>query len=239
MNLLRPGDAHAKIPGDNKEMVAARRHFFDGGYYAPLRDRLVTLSLDAIGEGASLAVDVGCGEGYYTAALADALAEQGCRVAGFDASKFAVRAAAKRYGQASFAAALCGAMPFADRSADLITNVFAPLEIHELARIAKRGAAFIYAVPTPRHLFELKEVLYEKPYLNKRADTAYEGFDFIRREECSTVITLRSSEDIANLFAMTPYYWRTPREAAERLYALDRLTVEIGFDFLIYRRQEG
>ncbi|MBQ4574538.1 MAG: methyltransferase domain-containing protein [Clostridia bacterium] len=238
VNLLRPGEARAKIPGDNKKMVAARRSFFEGGYYEVLRDRLIKLAAAELPEGAQLTVDVGCGEGYYTGALADALAQKGCRTVGFDASKFAVKAAAKRYKNVSFAAALCGAMPFAEASADLITNVFAPLDLNELMRIAKDGAPFIYAVPTPRHLFELKEVLYEKPYLNKRENSEYDGFDFIRREECSTVIRLRSGEDISNLFAMTPYYWRTPREAAERLYKLNELTVEIGFDFLIYRRRE-
>lgn len=237
INLLRSGHTHAKIPGDNSAMVTARRRFLEGGYYAKQRDQLISLALEHLPEGAQLAADVGCGEGYYTGALAEALAAKGCRTAGFDASKYAVKAAAKRYKNAAFATALCGAMPFADQSVDLITNIFAPLDTGELARIAKANAPFLYAVPTPRHLFELKEILYEKPYLNKRTDITYEGFDFIDRTECSATIRLSSREDIAALFAMTPYYWRTPREVAQRLYEQDELTVEIGFDFLVYRRR--
>ena len=41
---------------------------------------------------------------------------------------------------------------------------------------------------------------------------------------------------ILDLFAMTPYYWKTPRSGAERLASLDTLTAELHFDFLVYRR---
>jgi hypothetical protein len=35
---------------------------------------------------------------------------------------------------------------------------------------------------------------------------------------------------------MTPYYWRTPRAAAQRLASLDRLETEIAFDFMVYEK---
>ncbi len=38
------------------------------------------------------------------------------------------------------------------------------------------------------------------------------------------------------LFAMTPYYYNTPPAGAARLAALESLTTEIGFRFLVYRR---
>lgn len=42
---------------------------------------------------------------------------------------------------------------------------------------------------------------------------------------------------IQDLFAMTPYYWKTPKEGAERLAKLEVLQTEIEFRFVIYRKQ--
>ena len=43
-------------------------------------------------------------------------------------------------------------------------------------------------------------------------------------------------DQIRNLFAMTPYFWKTPHVGALRLAAKQSLTTEIGFRFLAYRR---
>ena len=40
VNLLLANRMHAKLPGDNREMVAARSRFLEGGYYAPLQNAL-------------------------------------------------------------------------------------------------------------------------------------------------------------------------------------------------------
>ena len=42
-----------------------------------------------------------------------------------------------------------------------------------------------------------------------------------------------------NLFAMTPYYYNTPTEGAQRLAQCPELTTEIGFRFLLYRRAQS
>ena len=38
---------------------------------------------------------------------------------------------------------------------------------------------------------------------------------------------------------MTPYYWKTPPEGARRLSEAKSLRTEIGFDFLLYQREEA
>lgn len=53
-----------------------------------------------------------------------------------------------------------------------------------------------------------------------------------------THATLTGSGLIADLFAMTPYYWKTPVEGSRRLQQATRLETELGFDLLLYRRQE-
>ena len=42
---------------------------------------------------------------------------------------------------------------------------------------------------------------------------------------------------IRNLFAMTPYYWKTPRDGATRLAALPELTTDIAFRFLVFEKE--
>ena len=75
-------------------MVAARAAFLERGYYAPLRQALEELVLEASAhlEGPVL-LDSGCGEGYYTAGMFRALERAGHRprAAGIDISKYALR----------------------------------------------------------------------------------------------------------------------------------------------------
>ena len=50
-------------------------------------------------------------------------------------------------------------------------------------------------------------------------------------------ITLESQTDIHALFQMTPYYWKTPKEGAERLASLDTLDCRIAFRVHIFRKK--
>ena len=43
-------------------------------------------------------------------------------------------------------------------------------------------------------------------------------------------------EQLEALFAMTPYYWKTPRGGAERLAALSQLETDISFRFLVFEK---
>ena len=99
VHLLPANRKHSQNPGDDKAMVAARSDFLDRGYYAPLRDALCKLALRSTGDRPAPALlDSGCGEGYYTTALFQALAREGRApsAAGVDISKFALRRAARR-----------------------------------------------------------------------------------------------------------------------------------------------
>ncbi len=129
-HLLPANRKHSKNPGDDKAMVAARSAFLDRGYYTPLRDTLCTRAAEECKTLPSPALlDSGCGEGYYTAGLYQALTAAGCapKIAGVDISKFALRRAAKRLPQGEFAVASVYHLPLADQSVDALVNVFSPL----------------------------------------------------------------------------------------------------------------
>ena len=50
-------------------------------------------------------------------------------------------------------------------------------------------------------------------------------------------ITRERQADIHALFQMTPYYWKTPKEGAERLSKLERLTTKISFRIHVFRKE--
>lgn len=239
VHLLPVHKMHAKVPGDNKQMVAARRSFLETGSYGLFRDKLAELVLEAVGDiPAPVLLDAGCGEGYYLRGVAECLQATGIvpKLVGFDISKFAVKAAAKRQKDGDFAVASIFDIPVADHSVDCLINVFAPMVEGEFARVLKSGGTMVFAVPGVRHLYGLKEILYDNPYENPHKETDYDGFTFVKRVPIAGTLHLTDPEQIQNLFAMTPYYWKTPVAGSQALAETTVLDTPIEFDFLIYRK---
>jgi len=236
--LLPVNRKHSKMPGDDKAMVAGRSAFLSAGYYAPLLRQLQALALSLTGAEAAI-FDSGCGEGYYSDGIFRALTESGRRVrmAGIDISKFAVRRAAKRNRAIEFAVASAYQLPVAEESFDLLLNCFSPLAVEEFHRVLKPGGHFLYVVPAARHLWGLKQVLYEKPYLNEEKLTPYPGFSYVEVRRVEDTIRLQDKEHIRALLQMTPYAWKTPKEGVARLLALEELETEIAFDVHVFRKE--
>ena len=151
----------------------------------------------------------------------------------------ALRALGAEYappGEGEFAVASAYHLPLADASVGLVLNCFSPLALDEFRRVLRPGGAFLYVVPAADHLWELKQVLYDQPYRNREEDVPYEGFSYERVEPVEAVVDV-AGEALRDLFQMTPYYWKTPREGAERLAALDGLRVRASFRVHVFRRR--
>lgn len=223
--------------GDNAEMVAARRRFLDSGAYA----RLAKTISDVLAKHApetALVLDAGCGEGYYTARVAKEHPDM--RIFGIDVSKEAIRAASSRpalkQGRVELYVAGVYALPFSDGALDAVLSVFSPFAGEEFRRTLQAGGLLVSVIPGARHLWELKSVLYDVPYENSVADYAVDGFSLLEKIELHDRILLKTPEQIRDLFAMTPYYHRTPRQGHERLERLAELETEVSFEVLVYRR---
>lgn len=234
--LLPVNRKHSAAPGDDPGMAAARRDFLSKDYYRPLLDALCALAVEKTGTEPDV-LDAGCGEGYYTSGIYRALCAAGKRprMAGADISKAVVRLAARREKAVEFAVASSYRLPLADESVDLLLDCFSPLAVEEFRRVLRPGGHFLYVVPSAKHLWELKQVLYDEPYLNEEHLTPYPGFAYEAVEPVEGRIELTSREELHALFQMTPYYWKTPRAGAERLAALERLSVQIGFRIHVFR----
>ena len=236
VHLLPANRKHAKNPGDDRDMAAARNRFLSGGYYAPLREKLEALALARFPAGGAV-LDAGCGEGYYTAGLYQALSGAGLdpRLAGVDLSKPSVRLAARRVPAGELAVASVYHLPLGDGSVDLLLDCFSPLALEEFRRVLRPGGVFLYVVPGADHLWELKQILYEEPYRNREEDIPYQGFTYESVTPVKYTMAV-AGEALADLFRMTPYYWRTPKAGSVCLAARERLDITAHFRIHMFRR---
>ena len=236
VHLLPANHRHSASPGDDKGMSQARGRFLGAGYYAPLRRALEELALAHSGQSPAV-LDAGGGEGYYTAGVWQTLWEAGRapRLAGVDLSKPSVRRCARQVPQGEIAVASVYRLPVGTGQIDVLIDCFSPLAIEEFRRVLRPGGTFLYVVPGASHLWQLKQVLYEHPYPNREQNIPYEGFS----EEKVIPVDLEldlSGDALADLFQMTPYFWKTPKAGAQRLAALDHLRVTASFRIHRFRR---
>lgn len=237
VNLLTAGSKHSKVPGDNKLMVNARRSFLDKGYYSKLCELVSLRAAVLAGDGPVL--DAGCGEGYYTTAVFEALARSGRQVdvMGIDISKIALDKAAKRCKEIAWAVGSVFHLPVGTESCGLLLNLFAPYCGEEYHRVLAPDGKMLLVIPGKDHLWELKKAVYEHPYRNEVKDFALEGFELLRAEHCADTLFLDNAEDIDHLFKMTPYYYKTSEQDYKRLAALSELTTRIEFNVLEYQKK--
>ena len=231
LNLLPVQHKNSRDPGDNAAMVEARRRFLDGGHYAPLAARLAQLA-------ASYApqrwLDIGCGEGYYTAQIADSLPEADGYA--LDISREAVKRACKRAPQLNWLVASMARVPLADASCGLLASVFSPLDWQEAKRLLAPGGGLLRMGPTREHLMELRQKLYDevRDYDDqKHLELIPPGMHLAHSETLSFRLLLDSEQARADLLAMTPHGWRASAERRAAVIAERfEVTVAIRYDWI-------
>jgi len=162
-HLLPVQHKKSKSPGDDANMVAARSQFLNGHYYQPIAEQLNRSLTDYFGQ-QSIAepriVDAGCGEGYYTDRLMQAL--PAADITGLDISKQALIAAARRNHSVRWFVANSSHLPMADNSLDCILSLFSPLPAREFARVLKPKGLLAVISTGAGHLLELRQLLYDE-----------------------------------------------------------------------------
>ena len=243
VNLILANQGHSLNEGDSKEMIDSRRRFLQGDFYLPLRNELknvikILLKNNIV---SSRFLDVACGEGYYTNYLHKDLREEfNIETYGVDISKAAINASSSsknllKLNNISYCVGNMDYLPFLDKKFDVLLNCFAPLNEKEFFRVLKDNGYFIRVLPGKYHLYELKEFLYSDIHLNQPKEDKIEGFLLENSIQVDAIISL-NNEQIQDLFTMTPYYYKTPFEAKERLKKLEFLTTKISFIIKVYRK---
>lgn len=222
--------------GDSKEAVRSRTAFLRKGYYKPFADKLCEIISEYVKKGT--VIDAGCGEGYYTSLVAE---NCGTLTLGFDLSKWGAEAGAsyakrEEIDNVAFAVASIYEMPVADECADAVINLFAPCAEQEFTRVLKKDGILIVVGAGEDHLFGLKKAIYDNPYKNDPRCDLPTNMEHVASHQVSFDIELSDKEDRMNLFAMTPYFYRTSRADFEKLEKAEGLKTEVQFNIEVYRK---
>ena len=231
VNLLPPNRRGSRQPGDNPQMVAARRRVHDAQLYKPLADAVVAELLEHAPVGEVL--ELGCGEGYYCDALA--LAGGGCEVLGVDISRAAVRLAARRCKAGRFAVASAYDLPLPDASVAAVVRVFAPSDDAEVVRILRPGGFYLEVSPGPRHLWQLRALLYDRARENTPARLDVGGLQLCSRQSVEYVLDL-TREQLLDVVAMTPFAHRGHREKRAELQISELTAMDMSFALHLFQR---
>lgn len=200
LNLLLVQHKNSRQPGDTPAMLGCRQAFLDAGHYQPVSDAINRL-FSGLAPGSLL--DMGCGEGYYTARLAAALPD--AALGGLDISKDAIIKACRRDRLIRWVVGSSARLPIANASVDALLCVFSPWSWDECLRTLRPGGHVLLVGPDGDHLRQLRATLY---------DEVHPTPDLLKdRPEAMCVVsdeTLRypldlNPADMANLIGMTPH----------------------------------
>ena len=235
MNLLQPQDKKSAHPGDARAAVRARRRFLESGALAGLLDAIRQLA----GPGPlQRLLDVGCGEGFFTAELARGWEASGV---GLDLSSDACDAAARAHAECQFVVANADReLPFLDRSFDRIVSITARRNAAEMARVLAPGGDAILAVSGADDLAELREVLHgaapqvdRGPSLRAHMEPR---FALVDEHTFRTRVELDRA-GIADVLAMT--YRGVRQREAERAAKLDGLLTTLSARIFRFRHGDA
>jgi 23S rRNA (guanine745-N1)-methyltransferase len=242
LNLLRGGKR--RLGGDSTDMVAARRAFLATGGYEPISDAVNAATTDALAATGGVVLDIGCGEGYYTRRLAVALAQPEAVVCGIDVAKPAVALAAAAHPDGWYAVASAFDVPVPTGSVHVALSVFGPVAAEELARVVAPGGAVVAAHPGPRHLWALRQLVYDEPELHEVKDPLRGAGEWFVAESSLTASYALAAGDTGaamDLLTMTPYRWHAPRDIADRVAAATNptggLTTDVDVVVSTHRRR--
>ncbi len=230
-NLLPVQHKNSRDPGDNAVMVKARQRFLGTGHYAPLARHLAQL---ASVRNPDSWLDIGCGEGHYTAQLAQALPK--ARGYALDISREAVKRAARLAPQLTWMVASMARIPLADASQQLLASVFSPLDWNEARRLLATGGGLLRMGPTRAHLIELRQKLYDKvrDYDDqKHLELIPSSMRLTHSETLSFPLLLADAQSRTDLLAMTPHGWHASAERHTAVIAEPfEVTISIRYDWI-------
>lgn len=239
-HLLPVQQKKSLTPGDSADMLQARRAFLEAGFYQPLSDAVNQMLVEAsAGQATSQTansvalLDIGCGEGYYSNRLAQALPK--LQVYGIDISKAAVKAASKKYKNLHCAVASSYQLPFADESFGLLLRIYAPSEPTELARVAAPGALLLTVTPAPEHLLQLKQQIYTQVRLHPAQVQQQAQFQHLQRQQLSWFFQPKVASELEQLLQMIPLGYKVNAELKQRL-CQELPAIKLDFYLDLYQR---
>jgi 23S rRNA (guanine745-N1)-methyltransferase len=197
--------------GDSKAMVLARDRVHRAGVFDPLVSALAALRFETPPR---IALDLGCGEGFFLGQMAQAHGVS--RSYGLDLSAEAVKLAARSQRNSLILRAdLLEDLPFADGSLDLIQSIFAPRPLGEIKRVLRPAGYALFVYPEPDHWTELRSFLtLAKIGEEKLPASDLEGFAPAESLHVREIRTLAHAQ-LVDLVEMSPSIHRLTRDGGD------------------------
>lgn len=231
VNLLPVQFKHSKAPGDNKEMVIARRAFLDKGFYQPLVDKMLSL-YKQYGQSSSPLLDAGCGEGFYTHQHKTNEND----VYGVDIAKETIKIAAKRYKDCHFSVGTLSKLSFQDSYFGWLISVYAPILENEFTRVLQKDGYLLTVTPAEQHLFELKELIYNQANKHDISKAPISHLTLVEEQKLNYSMEFEHSGDVLNLLAMTPFAFKASKELREKIRVMNEFTCQADFILRLYKK---
>jgi 23S rRNA (guanine745-N1)-methyltransferase len=232
VNLLPVQHKHSKDPGDNKEMVNARRAFLDNGFYQPLVDEITALQKN-YAKPAEAVLDAGCGEGFYT----HQHKSDNNQVYGVDIAKTAVKIAAKRYKNSYFSVGTLSQLPFSAQFFGWIFSIYAPILETEFTRVLQDDGYLLTVTPADNHLFELKSLIYREAKQHDTSKIPINNLSLIEEKRLNYMMKFTKSSDITNLLSMTPFAFKASAELLAELANKKEFSCQADFLIRLYQKK--
>ncbi len=231
-------------PGDNKEMVQARRTFLNTGLYTPILNAVAQVTKTYIAQHPMnhrfVFIDAGCGEGYYTVGLIERLkmfVDKNISVLGFDISREAVMSASKRNKKFDWAVATNKKIPVIGSGADGLFSLFGFPVWSEFERVVQTGGFVAVADTGKNHLTELRRCVYERVIIKESATHPIpNGFTLLKEVPVCYQLSDMSLPVADALLKMTPHYYRMSADKYASFTANPPHTVTIDTVLRIYKR---
>jgi len=231
VNLLPVQFKHSKAPGDNKDMVIARRAFLDKGFYQPLVNKMLEL-YQQYGQSDAPLLDAGCGEGFYTHQHKTV----NNQVYGVDIAKETIRISAKRYKNCHFSVGTLSKLSFQDDFFGWLVSVYAPILEDEFTRVLQQNGYLLTVTPAEHHLFELKELIYQQANKHDISKTPINSLTLVEEQKLTYSMKFEHSIDVLNLLAMTPFAFKATKELIEKIKTMDHFVCQADFILRLYKK---
>ena len=212
VNLLQPQDKRSKNPGDSAEAVAGRERLHELGVTLPLLKGIAEMAAATADD---VALDAGCGDGFYLGNMA------GDRH-GIDISTPAIEAAARRYPQCEWIVANADRyIPYADSSFSLLMSITARMNAEEFRRVLKQDGRLLVAIPAPDDLIELRGACRDRTA--RTVETFATRFKLVDQRRVTTAADLDANAVRDVLNAIYRPMQAKPTEAGRVTFSLDLL----------------
>jgi 23S rRNA (guanine745-N1)-methyltransferase len=244
LNLLLSNKKQSAQPGDSPAMLLSRRTFLQGGFYEQMATAANASVVEALAGRAENDIahvaDLGCGEGYFTARLRNALAALSPSPVcyGVDVSRAGIRMATSYDREIRWIVASLHHSPFLPASLDIVLSMFAPIDAADARRIIRDAGALVTVTPGPDHLDGLRGLIYTSVMPHPGVPALMAGDTLFERTISTRVrypVVANSAAQIMNLLTMTPYFWNISKETKARIEALSRLDFTVDAYVSVFR----